>query len=320
MSKIESYTRLIENTLARQDFDEDPLELYEPISYTLALGGKRLRPALCLAACELVGGSVDEALMPSLGIELFHNFSLLHDDIMDKAPLRRGRKTVHEKWNLNTAILSGDAMLVKAYELIANVDPAILPRVLKCFSHTAMQVCEGQQYDLNFETSAEVTEQDYLEMIRLKTSVLLGCAMKIGAWVGGAKNETAERLYSFGENIGIAFQIQDDILDSFGKPEKFGKTPGGDILNDKKTLLMISANRMATDTQREVLETIFPSAEGKVHSIKEIFEESGALEYCRQQMDSFYRKALKSLDEIQGDEQLKLELAKFAEWLIKRNF
>lgn len=318
MSSIENYTRLIENTLARQDFDGQPTELYDPISYILSLGGKRLRPAMTLAACEMLGGSLDDAIMPAMGIEIFHNFTLLHDDIMDNAPLRRGKKTVHEKWNSNIAILSGDAMLVKAYQYVASVNKDILPHVLKSFSKAALEICEGQQYDLNFETQKEVSEEEYLEMIRLKTSVLLGCALEIGALVGSAKQTEAKKLYNFGVNIGIAFQIQDDLLDAFGNPEKFGKTPGGDILNDKKTLLAIHARKHATAQQKQALEGNYPSDQEKVNTIKNIFEEAGSKEYALQKMDSYYRDALRNLDEVQGEAGIKLELANFAEWLIKR--
>lgn len=318
MSRIETYTRLIENSLARQDFDQEPSELYEPISYILSLGGKRLRPAMTLAACELLGGSVDDAIMPAMGIEIFHNFSLLHDDIMDKAPLRRGKKTVHERWNTNIAILSGDAMLVKAYQYISSVDKSILPQVLQSFSKAALEICEGQQYDMNFETRAEVSEEDYLEMIRLKTSVLLGCALEIGALVGSRNKTQAKKLYSFGVNIGMAFQIQDDLLDAFGNPEKFGKTAGGDILNDKKTLLAIHAAAHGTKEQKQALKADYPSDSNKVKSIKKLFEEAGSRTYAEQKMDAYYREALSHLDEVQGNAEIKLELAKFAEFLIKR--
>ncbi len=319
MQKIEGYTRLIENTLARQDFDSDPVELYEPISYILSLGGKRLRPALTLAACELYDGEVTDALMPALGIEIFHNFSLIHDDILDKAPLRRGKKTVHEKWSHDIALLSGDAMLVKAYQYMAGVDPAILPHVIKAFSKTAMEVCEGQQYDLNFEDQKEVSQEDYIEMIRLKTSVLLGCALKIGALVAGAPIKEADKLYKFGENIGIAFQIQDDILDAFGNPDKFGKTAGGDILNDKKTIMMIHARQNANDDQRAKLTAQYSTPEEKVKAVQQLFTDLGSKQYAQIKRDAYYTEALKHLDESTGNAAIKNELANFAQWLIKRD-
>ena len=318
MEKIEKYTRLIENTLARQDFDSDPRELYEPISYILSLGGKRLRPALTLAACELYGGDITEALMPALGIEIFHNFSLIHDDVMDKAPLRRGKKTVHERWNHDIAILSGDAMLVKAYQYMASVDHSILPQVMKTFSKTALEVCEGQQYDLNFEKQQDVSQEDYIDMIRLKTSVLLGCALKVGALVAGASVKESNNLYHFGENIGIAFQIQDDILDAFGNPEKFGKTPGGDILNDKKTIMMIHARQNADAAQLARLTAEYSTPEEKVRNIQKLFLETGAKQNAEATMDDYYKEALRHLDESNGDAAIKAELANFAQWLIKR--
>ncbi len=319
MQKIDSYTRLIENTLARQDFDSEPAELYAPISYILSLGGKRLRPAMVLAACDLYGGELSEAVMPALGIEIFHNFSLIHDDILDKAPLRRGKKTVHEKWNHDIALLSGDAMLVKAYQYIAAVDPKILPHVMKAFSATAMEVCEGQQYDLNFEKQEMVSQQDYIEMIRLKTSVLLGCALKVGALVAGAPLKEADKLYKFGVNIGIAFQIQDDILDAFGNPEKFGKTPGGDILNDKKTILMIHAMENASEAQLKELKGKFANDDEKVKTIRGLLKEIGSKDYAMAKMEAFYQEALKHLDESAGKAEIKNELANFAQWLIKRD-
>lgn len=319
MQKIENYTRLLTNTLARQDFDGEPKELYEPISYILGLGGKRLRPALTLAACELYGGDVSDALMPAMGIEIFHNFSLIHDDILDKAPLRRGKKTVHEKWGQDIAILSGDAMLVKAYQYIAAVDSKILPYVLKTFSNTAMEICEGQQYDLNFEKLEEVPEEDYIEMIRLKTSVLLGCALKVGALVAGAPLTEADKLYHFGMNIGIAFQIQDDILDAFGNPEKFGKTPGGDILNDKKTILMIHAQKAAIDSQKAELTKSYGSDQEKVKAIQKLMVDLGSKDHAVAEMKAYYREALKHLDESSGNAEIKNELANFAEWLIQRD-
>ncbi len=319
MQKIESYTRLIENTLARQDFDTEPAELYAPISYILSLGGKRLRPAMVLAACDLYDGDLSDAIMPALGIEVFHNFSLIHDDILDKAPLRRGKKTVHEKWNHDIALLSGDAMLVKAYQYIAAVDSSILPHVMKAFSATAMEVCEGQQYDLNFEKQDAVSQEDYIEMIRLKTSVLLGCALKVGALVAGAPLKEADKLYTFGVNIGIAFQIQDDILDAFGNPEKFGKTPGGDILNDKKTILMIHAKENASAEQLAMLTSKYPSNDEKVTAVRAIFTATGSKGYAISKMEAYYQEALKHLDESTGKAEIKNELANFAQWLIKRD-
>lgn len=319
MEKINGYTALLENTLNRQDFNDKPVELYEPISYILSLGGKRLRPALTLAACELFGGDANDALIPAMGIEIFHNFTLIHDDIMDKAPLRRGKKTVHEKWNSDVAILSGDAMLVKAYQYIVTVRPEILPQVVKVFNQTALEVCEGQQYDMNFETQEDVSEDDYIEMIRLKTSVLLGCALEIGALVAGASVAQSDLIYRFGESIGIAFQIQDDILDAFGDPEKFGKAVGGDILNNKNTILRLYAQHNANKEQQVALEAIYESDNEKVEAIKKVFVETGALDYAKKRMDAYYDEAIQFLKEAKGQPEIEQELATFAQWLIKRD-
>lgn len=319
MEKINGYTALLENTLNRQDFNDKPVELYEPISYILSLGGKRLRPALTLAACELFGGDANDALIPAMGIEIFHNFTLIHDDIMDKAPLRRGKKTVHEKWNSDVAILSGDAMLVKAYQYIVTVRPEILPQVVKVFNQTALEVCEGQQYDMNFETQEDVSEDDYIEMIRLKTSVLLGCALEIGALVAGASVTQSDLIYRFGESIGIAFQIQDDILDAFGDPEKFGKAVGGDILNNKNTILRLYAQHNANKEQLVALEAIYENDNEKVEAIKKVFVETGALDYAKKRMDAYYDEAIQFLKEAKGQPIIEQELATFAQWLIKRD-
>lgn len=314
MQKIETYIRLIENTIARQDLDNEPAELYEPLSYILHLGGKRIRPALTLAACELFDGSTEDAILPALGIEVFHNFSLIHDDIMDQAPVRRGKPTVHKKWNENIAILSGDLMLVKAYQYISKADPKVLPAVLETFSKAAVEVCEGQQYDMNFEQKAEVSEDDYLEMIRLKTSVLLGCALKIGALIAKASAKDADAIYKFGESLGMAFQMQDDLLDAFGDMSKVGKQAGGDILSDKKTLLMIRAMQ-----QTDELKNWFGRKDAdKVNAVRRIFINSGARDYVSRKMNYYYDLALENLQMINGNAEIKEELNSLATYLVKR--
>ncbi len=319
MERFDRYVKMVESTLARQDFDNDPIELYQPISYILNLGGKRLRPAMVLAACDLFEGKVEDALLPALGIEVFHNFSLVHDDIMDDASLRRGKKTVHEKWNTNIAILSGDAMLVKAYQYIAHVDKAVLPAVLKVFSNTALEICEGQQMDMNFEEQAMVPEEDYLEMIRLKTAVLLGVALQIGALIGGAKTKSAASLYDFGINAGLAFQVQDDLLDAFGDPTKVGKKAGGDILQDKKTLLMIYAAEMDESGLADLRKQALEGSE-KVQAYCAFFEKCGARAKAEAKRDALLKDALKALEEAHGkDEDLKAQLAQFAQWLSHRD-
>ena len=317
MKKIQEYTQYIEQSLADQNFNQNPVELYDPIAYILSLGGKRLRPAMTLAACELFGGSKDKALMPALAIEIFHNFSLIHDDIMDAAPVRRGKPTVHKKWNDNIAILSGDAMLVKAYQYVAMVEPYILPDVLNVFSKTAIEVCEGQQYDLNFESLDKVSEDEYINMIRLKTSVLLGAALKIGALIAGASKPDLEAIYLFGVNIGIAFQIQDDILDAFGESDKFGKLSGGDILNDKKTILMIHALSKSSELNNWIGKTDKP--EKKVTTVKALFENTGAKKYAEERMHQYYEDAITHLNTVDGNTNIKEALADFAKFLILRD-
>ena len=317
MKLIESYVKLVENTLARQDLDHQPAELYEPISYILRLGGKRLRPALALAACELFEGRKEEALMPAIAVEVFHNFTLIHDDIMDAATVRRGKPTVHHKWNPNIAILSGDAMLVKAYQYLALMDADLLPAAMKVFSQTAIEVCEGQQYDMNFEDRLDVSEEEYIEMIRLKTSVLLGCALQLGAIVARTDARNAEAIYHFGIHIGIAFQIQDDILDAFGEPDKVGKKPGGDILQDKKTLLMIYALSQSPELQQLLGPAKEPNQ--KIKAVRDIFIRSGALDHARKTMDYHFKLAMDHLHKTEGRSDVKTELENFAHFLIKRD-
>lgn len=319
MHKFREYSSLIENTLARQDFDREPEELYQPLRYILALGGKRLRPALSLAACDLYGGSLSEALMPALGIELFHNFSLLHDDIMDQADLRRGKMTVHKKWDVNRAILSGDAMLVKAYQYIAQVEHSVLPKVLRCFSDTALGICEGQQMDMNFETRDAVSEEEYLEMIELKTAILLGAALKIGALVGGASGTAAQHLYRFGLSAGLAFQVQDDLLDAFGDPAKVGKQPGGDILQGKKTLLMIYAAEREPKKLAALAAQDYARPEDQVAAYVAFFEQSGVRQAVVAKRDALLAEALAALAEAQAkNAEVEQQLGEFARWLALR--
>ena len=317
MKHIQQYARLVETELAQLELLNHPKELYDPQYYILGLKAKRLRPALLLAAYKLCGHDPADAIKPALGIELFHTFSLIHDDIMDEAPLRRGHETVHKKWNTNIAILSGDSMLIQAYQLIAMAQKNI-PEVLELFSTTAHEVCEGQQMDMNFESTEEVSAEDYLEMIRLKTSVLLGCALKMGALLAGADTKQAQLLYDFGVDTGIAFQIQDDLLDSFGKPEDIGKQSGGDILQDKKTLLLIEAKDTDSDVYLTALEG-FDTNLDKINYYKQWFQTSGARQKAEQTRDQYLQKALKALDQVKGDIKLKAELREFALWLTQRN-
>ena len=271
---------ILENSISNLKFKKKPARLYEPMQYILELGGKRLRPLLALLSYNLFRDDPETIVNPSLSIELFHNFSLIHDDIMDKAPVRRGEPTVHVKWDNNVAILSGDGMLVKAYELLEEVDTVLLPPILKDFNQTALEVCEGQQFDMDFETRSldhnPVTEAEYLEMIRLKTSVLFGFSMKLGAMLANQKGENINKLYEAGIHMGLAFQLQDDLLDLYGG-DKFGKIPGGDILNAKKTFLLVKTMELASPEDNRLLVELLNnneiSDEEKVHSVKEIYDQ-----------------------------------------------
>jgi len=322
MYSINQLQDLINKEIAEQQYPLNPSELYEPIDYIMALGGKRMRPALLLMACDLFGGSVLKALEPATGIEMFHNFTLLHDDIMDKAPLRRGKPTVHAKWNESIAILSGDVMLVKAYELLMKVEDSILRQVLQIFNETATGVCEGQQIDMNFEALENVTVEEYLEMIRLKTAVLLGGSLKIGALIGRSNEEDANLLYQFGEKLGLAFQLQDDILDVYGDPEKFGKQVGGDIISNKKTYLLIKALELAENLDTEELEYWLnaesPDNEAKVKAVTNIYNRLGIRQLAEGKMNSLAEDALQALDKVSVGDDKKQALKAFAEKLLVR--
>ncbi|WP_207426386.1 polyprenyl synthetase family protein [Pedobacter sp. SYSU D00535] len=322
MYSIAQLQDLINKQIAEKKYPQHPSDLYEPIRYIMSLGGKRLRPALLLMACDLFEGSVLKAIEPAVGIEVFHNFTLLHDDIMDKAPLRRGKATVHEKWNDSIAILSGDVMLVKAYELIMKVEDSILRKVLQIFNETATGVCEGQQIDMNFEAIDNVSVAEYLHMIRLKTAVLLGGSLKIGALIGHASEGDADNLYQFGESLGLAFQLQDDILDVFGDPEKFGKQVGGDILANKKTFLLIKALELAENLEEEELHYWInaenPDPQAKVAAVTDLYNRLGVRQLAEEQMNSFAEKALSALEKISASSDKKQALRKFAEELLVR--
>jgi geranylgeranyl diphosphate synthase type II len=268
----------------------------------MALGGKRIRPTLTLLAGHLFKDEVDALLKPAIGIEVFHNFTLLHDDLMDKAPLRRGQPSVHEKWNPNIAILSGDVMLVRAYELFLDVLPAKLPKVLRLFSHAAAQVCEGQQLDMNFETRSEVSIEEYLRMITLKTAVLVGLALEMGAFLNDAPEEDALLLKNFGINIGIAFQLRDDLLDVYGSQEKFGKLVGGDILADKKTFLLLTAQAQAKAEQQDILSRFSSQAvyspEEKVKEVTEVYDQLNIKAQTEEKINQYFEEAIQSLDAV----------------------
>lgn len=295
-----------------------PEMLYDPMHYILQLGGKRLRPILSLMGSGIYGDPA-KAMPQAMAIELFHNFSLIHDDIMDAAPLRRGKTTVHMKWNENVGILSGDGMLVKAYQYIAKCDASVLPEVLDTFSNTALEVCEGQQMDIDFETMDEVTASAYIKMIQYKTSVLLGCAMKIGALVGGATKKDADALYQFAMLLGTSFQIKDDYLDVYGDPEKFGKQVGGDILSNKKTLLWIEAKRRAQDQGIDFgsYSSMSPNKD-KVHSFQELYKLLAVDTYAKQEISRYYNLSLEALSKVSVEEEKLAQLKEFASWLYHR--
>jgi geranylgeranyl diphosphate synthase type II len=323
MKTFDEITTIVSQEIAKLNWSKEPRGLYEPIGYVLSLCGKRIRPALTLMACNLFTDDIQPAIAPALGIEVFHNFTLLHDDIMDKAPLRRGKPTVHIKWNDNTAILSGDVMQIAAYQLIAQTPEKYLKEVLTIFSDTATEICEGQQYDVDFEQRNDVTAEEYLEMIRLKTAVLLGCAMQTGAITGGAKPEDARELYLFGIHIGLAFQLKDDLLDVYGNELTFGKKIGGDILCNKKTYLLIQALNVAKGENLEQLKYWLANNSGnpekKISAVTELYNILGTKKICEDKMSFFYEKAIANLEKISIDKNKKQELRKLAEKLMSRN-
>jgi geranylgeranyl diphosphate synthase, type II len=324
MRDIQELQVLIQKAVEKIDFPPYPAKLYEPISYILDLGGKRMRPALLLMACDLFEGDVEKAMAPALAIEVFHNFTLMHDDIMDKAPLRRGKTTVHERWNANTAILSGDVMLIEGYKLIMQVEDHLLRTILTIFNETAVGVCEGQQLDMEFEVRDDVNISEYMEMIRLKTAVVLGGALKIGALVGGANMKNADLLLEFGENLGLAFQLQDDILDVYGDPEKFGKQVGGDILSNKKTYLLIKTLELVDDGNKAELNNWLSAtqydATEKVSAVTAIYNAVNVRQHAETEMQNYADKAFKALDELALPAEKKEYLRNFADSLMVREY
>lgn len=303
-------------------FSRSPEELYEPISYVLSIGGKRLRPVLMMMAYNLYKENVSEVYAPAAGIEMYHNYTLLHDDLMDCADFRRGKQTVHKKWNENTAILSGDAMLVLAYQLMAQCDVRLLKEVMELFSETALEICEGQQMDMNFETRMNVSEQEYLEMIRLKTAVLLATSLKIGALLGGASSSDADNLYKFGINMGLAFQLKDDLLDVYGNPDVFGKKIGGDIICNKKTFLLIKALEYANVEQKASLESWIARspfvANEKIFAVTQLYNEIGVRRLCEDLVESYSAKAMEYLSKISVEDDRKEGLRQIIAKLVRR--
>ena len=323
MLTTDKYQEIFTNYLDEFAAIKEPKNLYEPIAYILNLGGKRIRPILTLMTSDIFGGHYKEALNAALSIEVFHNFSLVHDDIMDDAPLRRGQKTVHENWNINTGILSGDAMLIMAYQLFESYEANTFKDLAKLFSKTALKVCEGQQYDVDFETRNDVTIAEYLKMIEYKTAVLVGAAMKMGAIIAKASLEDQNNMYEFGKNLGIAFQLQDDYLDAFGNPKTFGKQTGGDIIENKKTYLHLKALEFSDETNRSKWQDIFSSHTDdnskKIAAVKQIFESSGATQATKQAIQDYTNKAFSVLEFLHISEDNKIQLKEFGKNLMNRN-
>lgn len=319
MQTLSQLSAVIEAELEKLDFPEKPEKLYRPIEYVMGLGGKRMRPILLLIAHQLFEDNIEKAISPALGVEIFHNFTLLHDDIMDQAPLRRGGQTVHEKWNKNVAILSGDTMLVQAYNFMADVDQSIIKELLAVFNKTATQVCEGQQMDMDFESQKEVPLPIYLKMIEYKTAVLLAASLQIGGITANASKDEQNHLYQFGINMGIAFQLKDDLLDAFGDEADFGKQIGGDIRANKKTFLFLKALQLANEKQKQDLVSYFSSedqSEQKVMAVKNIFTDLAIQQHTIDMMKAYYTIAMKHLDAI--DSNKKQPLLDFSKKLMAR--
>lgn len=320
---LKSYSELlkkIEQEIQKNPFNGSPQNLYDPLNYILGLGGKRIRPVLALMGCELYSGDIEKAIPAALTIELFHNFSLIHDDIMDKAPVRRGKPTVHEKWDTNIAILSGDLMLVKAYEMLLKSEQKHWPELFSVFNKTAAEVCDGQQMDMNFETQSNVTEKEYLEMIRLKTSVLLGCSLQMGAIVANASKEEALKIYNLGVNMGIGFQLMDDYLDAFGTPELVGKQPGGDILANKKTIMVIKAMQSEKEKIQELFNNKKCNDTDKIEGVKSLFIKTGADVYLKSLSEKYFGLASQNLKDLKVDEPKKEDLNELLVYLQNRSF
>jgi len=325
MYSVEDLQKIVSEAVAlrsKQLLDKTPVELYKPIHYSLEMGGKRLRPVLVLLAYNLFDGGVQKAVPAALAIEVFHNFTLLHDDIMDKADVRRNRPTVHIKFSENHAILSGDAMAFEAYKYLLESESANLPEAMKLFTDTAIEVCEGQQFDMDFENRLDVKEEEYLNMIRLKTAVLLACSLKSGAILANSPTIAANQLYEFGINLGLAFQLQDDLLDTFGDQETFGKKIGGDILANKKTLLLINALEHANPEQRSLLmrwieKTVINPTE-KIDAVTEIYRQIGVKKMAETKVDDYFNRAIDILDKIDLEDVVKQPLRGLAQNMLTR--
>ena len=317
---LQKLAQQIEQEIQALDIPQKPENLYEPLRYFLSLGGKRIRPILTILGADLFDKDYSKSKNAALAIELFHNFSLIHDDIMDEAPLRRAKETVHTKWNTNIAILSGDVLLIKAYQEICKQKAKHIPELMQIFNQTAVEVCEGQQMDMDFEKRSDITIPEYIEMIRLKTSVLLGCALEMGAIISDTSLENRKALYDFGVNIGIAFQIQDDLLDLYADAAKFGKQVGGDIIANKKTILVLKAKALANPMQKEFLKNLeqITNSQDKIEQTKSIFAELGIKEEVKKLRDNYFEMGIKSLQEIDVPEKNKEKLIALANFLQDR--
>ena len=315
--------KLVNDFLAQLPYERKPKSLYEPVEYVLSIGGKRIRPVLTLMGYNLWKEDPERILMPAVGLETYHNYTLLHDDLMDNADMRRGHETVHRRWDANKAILSGDSMLVLAYQRMQQVPAEKLPAVLNLFTETALEIGEGQEYDMTFETRNDVTENEYIEMIRLKTSVLLACALKTGALLADAPQEDADRLYRVGEQVGLAFQLQDDLLDVYGDPKVFGKAIGGDITSNKKTYMLINAYNRANDEQRKELEHWIGAKEfnrqEKVAAVTCLYDEIGIRQLCEDKINYYFQQASQTLSEVNVPEERKAQLRQYMDELLHRN-
>jgi geranylgeranyl diphosphate synthase, type II len=322
MQQLKLYLSLLEKEISKQKYGKQPASLYEPIRYLMSLGGKRLRPMLALLSYSLYKNDAKAIVPYAVAVEAFHNFTLMHDDIMDKAPLRRGKQTVHEKWNVNTAILSGDVMLVKVYDMFLGIEPEKLKVVLKAFNQCAAEVCEGQQWDMEFETTDRVTEAEYINMIRLKTAVLLGFSLELGAILADAPEEDRKALREFGTNIGIGFQLKDDLLDAYADPKKFGKQVGGDIIANKKTFLLIKALEKAQGKTKKQLDEWLTlkkfNKNKKVAGVKAIYDDLGVPALAERKINQFFRKGFDSLEKIRVAPETRALLRGYAEALIER--
>jgi len=319
---IQELRNYFEEKIQLTEFTNQPLRLYEPIHYIMKLGGKRVRPVCTLAAAELFGTATDEAINQAIAVEVFHNFTLVHDDIMDEAPLRRGHATVHKKWDENTGILSGDAMIILAYQYLSKNTGDRFEKLFSNFNKTAIQVCEGQQYDMDFEQKSTVSLDEYLGMIELKTAVLLGESLRLGATIAGASDTDLDLIYEFGKNFGIAFQLQDDILDLYGDPEKFGKQVGGDVIACKKTYLFAKAHAIANEDQKSELVAIYNDTNvedaEKIEKVKTIFDNLDIRNRAKADMNTFYVNAGIALNSISAEDSRKKILKDFAESLMVR--